>query len=140
MAVFFLEYTLHYAPELRSLALLVLQTDFVFIYLSSGFYKFSAGYPRNHGMELGMVNPAWGYCWRAYKKFPPSHLLFKTLNHFAWTSQIVAGLLMFFPPTRFVGGAIIIGMFAFVGSQMRLGLLCEIVILRSGVLFFITAV
>ena len=135
-AIFFLEYTLHFAPELRPLALLVLQADFAFVYLSSGFYKFSAGYPRNHGMELGLVNPAWGYWWKTYKKFPPSHTLFKTLNHLAWTSQIIAGLLMLFPATRFIGGAIIIAMFIFVGSQIRLGFLCETVVLCSGMLFF----
>lgn len=135
-AIFFLEYTLHYAPELRPLTLLVFQADFAFIYLSSGFYKFSSGYPQNHGMELGMVNPAWGYWWKTYKNFPPSHSLFKTLNHLAWSSQIVAALLMLFPATRFIGGVIIIGMFIFVGSQIRLALLCETVVLCSGLLFF----
>ncbi len=135
-AIFFLEYTLHYAPELRPLTLLVLQADFAFVYLSSGFYKFSAGYPKNHGMELGMANPAWGYWWKTYKEFPPTHLLFKTLNHLAWTSQILGGILMLFPSTRFIGGTIIIGMFIFVGSQIRLGLLCETVVLCSGMIFF----
>ena len=135
-AIFFLEYTLHYAPELRPLTVLVLQADFAFVYLSSGFYKFSAGYPQNHGMELGMVNPAWGYWWKWYKTLPPSHLLFRTLNHLAWTSQILAGLLMLFPATRFIGGAIIIAMFIFIASQIRLGFLCETVVLCSGMLFF----
>lgn len=136
MALFFLEYTAAFAPELRSLVLQVLQADFAFIYLSSGYYKYSAGYPQNHGMELGMVNPAWGYWWNLYKEMPPSHVLFKTLNHLAWSSQILAGILMLFPATRFIGGSIIILMFLFIATQIRLAWLCETVMLCSGVLFF----
>ena len=136
LSVALLEYCLKYAPEMRSFALQVLQIDFAFIYLSSGFYKFSAGYPKNQGMELGMVNPAWGYWWRTYKDMPPSHFLFRFLNHLAWTSQIVAGILMMLPPTRFIGGSIIIGMFVFIATQIRLGLLCEVVVFCSGLIFF----
>ena len=40
--------------------LLVLQVDLAFIMLSAGVYKFTAGYPHNHGMELGLCNPMWG--------------------------------------------------------------------------------
>lgn len=136
LTLFLLEYTAHYAPELRSLALLFLQVDFAFIYLSSGIYKFSAGYTRNHGMELGMVNPAWGYWWRHYKKMPPSHLFFKSLNHLAWSSQVLAGVLMLIPETRFLGGTIIIFMFLFIATQIRLGWLCETVMFCSGLIFF----
>ncbi|BCA54222.1 hypothetical protein W02_13620 [Nitrospira sp. KM1] len=135
ICVVLLEYCARYAPELHPLALQVLQVDFAFIYLSSGFYKYSAGYPQNQGMELGMANPAWGYWWRYYVGMPPSHVLFRTLNHLAWSSQIIAGFLMLIPPTRFIGGMIIVGMFMFVGSQIRLGLLCEVVILCSGLIF-----
>jgi hypothetical protein len=52
-AVFLLEYTAHYAQSLRPLVLLCLQIDFAFIILSAGVYKCTAGFPRNHGMELG---------------------------------------------------------------------------------------
>jgi hypothetical protein len=136
LSVALLEYCLRYAPEMRSFALQVLQVDFACIYLSSGFYKFSAGYPKNHGMELGMVNPAWGYWWKTYKEIPPSHFLFRFLNHLAWSSQILAGVLMMLPPTRFIGGLIIIGMFVFIATQIRLGLLCEVVVFSSGLIFF----
>lgn len=136
LAVVLLEYCLRYAPDVRSLAIQVLQVDFAFIYLSSGFYKLSAGYPQNHGMELGMANPAWGYWWNSYRTMPPSHVLFRFLNHLAWSSQIVAGILMLVPETRFIGGMIIIGMFTFIATQIRLGLLCEVVILCSGPIFF----
>jgi uncharacterized membrane protein YphA (DoxX/SURF4 family) len=136
LSVVLLEYCLRYAPDVRPLALQVLQADFALIYLSSGFYKFSAGYPQNHGMEIGMASPAWGYWWKSYMNMPPSHGLFRFLNHLAWSSQILAGILMLLPPTRFIGGVIIIGMFIFIATQIRLALLCEVVILSSGVIFF----
>lgn len=135
LAITVLEYTLHYAPELRSLALQVLQADFACVYISSGVYKLSAGYAKNHGMELGMTNPAWGYWWKHYQHFSPSHPLFRFLNHLAWSSQIIAGILMLLPPTRFIGGMIIFGMFAFIATQIRLGLLCEIVMFCSSLIF-----
>ena len=126
-AVFLLEYTSHYAPALMSLALLVLQVDFAFIMLSAGIYKLTAGYPRNHGMELGLANPQWGYWWRFYSKLPPSHWLFKTMNHLAWTTEIVAAILLLIPSTRFLGGLLIILSFFFIATQIRLGFLCEMV-------------
>lgn len=134
-AVCLLEFTLHYAPGLRSLALLVLQVDFALIMLSSGVYKVTAGYAANHGMEGGMVNPQWGYWWWLYKKVPPSHPVFKFLNHMAWSLEVIAGLLMLMPPTRFVGSLLMLGSFAFILTHIRLALLCEMVILCC-LLFF----
>jgi hypothetical protein len=134
-AVFLTEYSSHHAPGLMPLALLVLQVDFAFIMLSAGIYKFTAGYPRNEGMELGMVNPEWGYWWRWFVRVPPGHLLFRTLNHLAWGTEVAAALLMLFPPTRLVGALLIMGSFVFILTQIRLGWLCEMVIL-CGLLFF----
>jgi hypothetical protein len=134
-AVLLLEYTLQYAPQYRHLALLVLEVDFAFIMLSAGIYKFTAGYRRNHGMEYGMVNPQWGYWWRFYQKFPPGHWVFRTLNHLAWGTEVVAGVLMLIPATRFVGGMLILGSFIFIATQIRLAFLCEMVIVCC-VLFF----
>lgn len=134
-AVFLLELTLRYAPERHSMALLVLQVDFAFIMLSAGLYKLTAGYARNHGMEGGMVNPEWGYWWRFFAKRSPHHWVFKILNQLAWTTEVVAGVLMLIPPTRFVGALLILFSFIFIATQIRLGLLCEMVIVCC-VLFF----
>ncbi|HEY8188901.1 MAG TPA: hypothetical protein VIF64_22730 [Pyrinomonadaceae bacterium] len=134
-AVFLLEYTLHYAPQVRPLTLLVLQVDFALIMLSAGVYKCTAGFPRNHGMELGLVNPEWGYWWRFYKDLSPNHFLIKTLNHLAWTTEVVAAILMLIPPTRFIGALLIIFSFFFIATHIRLALLCHMVML-CGVLFF----
>jgi hypothetical protein len=134
-SVFLLEYTALYAPEVRPLGLLVLQVDFALIILSAGVYKFTAGFPRNHGMELGLVNPEWGYWWRFYRKLSPNHFLIKTLNHLAWATEVVAAVLMLIPPTRFIGGLLIIISFFFIGTHIRLALLCQMVML-CGVLFF----
>ena len=134
-AVFMLELTSRYASDLRPLTLLVFQVDFAFIMLSAGIYKLTAGYAHNDGMEGGMVNPEWGYWWRFYARVSPHNPLFKILNQLAWTTEVTAGILMLIPPTRFIGAMLIIFSFIFIATQIRLGLLCEMVIV-AGFLFF----
>src|SRR5438034_7224645 len=97
--------------------------------LSSGLYKLSAGYARNYGMELGMANPEWGYWWRVYQKLSPEHWLFKILNHLAWSTEVAIATLLFIPQTRFWGGLLLIVSFAFIATQIRLGALCEVVMI-----------
>jgi hypothetical protein len=134
-AVFLLELSSRYAPDLRSLALLLLQVDFAFIMLSSGIYKLTAGYAQNHGMEGGMVNPQWGYWWWLYQKVAPTNPLFKFLNHMAWSLEVLAAILMLIPSTRFIGALLMLGSFAFIATHIRLALLCEMVIVCC-LLFF----
>ena len=134
-AVFLLEYTVHYAPQIRPLTLLVLQVDFALIMLSAGVYKFTAGFPRNHGMELGLVNPEWGYWWRSYQHKSPNDFVIKMLNQLAWATEVVAAVLMLIPQTRFIGAVLIIISFFFIATHIRLALLCQMVML-CGVLFF----
>jgi hypothetical protein len=134
-AVFLLELTSRYAPSVRHLALLALQLDFGLIFLSAGIYKLLAGYRRNYGVDLGMVNPEWGYWWRLYLKVRPDHPMFAGLNQLGWATEIVAAVLMLIPQTRFLGAAIIVLTFAFIATQIRLGVLCEMVVV-AGVLFF----
>ena len=141
-AVFLLEYTSRFAPGpstslgagLRPLALLVIQIDFAFIMLSAGVYKFTAGYPRNEGMELGLCNPMWGYWWRWYVRRRPAHPVFWISNQLAWGTEVVAALMMLFPPTRELGGLLIVVSFAYILTQIRLGFLCEMVMV-AGLLF-----
>ena len=135
VAVFLLELTSQFASGVRPLALLVLQADFALIIFSSGLYKLSAGYFRNHGMELGMANPEWGYWHRFWGRWSPRSPIFFFLNQNAWSVQIVAALLMLWPSTRFIGAMMIALSFVFIATQIRLGLLCHMVIL-CGVLFF----
>jgi hypothetical protein len=131
--VFFLEYGLHMDPgsSLRPLALSVFRIDFAAIMLSAGFYKLVSGYPRNQGMEYGMVNPWWGYWWRFYRKVPPDHIVFKVLNHLAYGTEIVAGFLLLIPSTWSPGAALVIVSFLFIATQIRLGFLCEMVMLAA---------
>ena len=136
-AVFLLEYTSHFAPAVRTLALLVLQVDFALIMLSAGIYKVTAGFPRNNGMELGLVNPEWGYWWRYYRQKSPNHPLIWTLNQLAWSTEVAAAVLMLIPATRFIGAVLIIISFFFIATHIRLALLCHMVML-CGVLFFHT--
>jgi hypothetical protein len=135
-AVFLLEYTTRYAPDLRGVALLVAQVDIALIMLSAGIYKATAGYPRNHGMELGMCNPMWGYWWQRYVRMPPNHGVYWTLNQLAWGTEVVGALLMLAPPTRELGGLFISASFVFILTQIRLGFLCEMVVV-AGLLFVV---
>ncbi len=133
--VFGLEFTRHYLPDQHIWVLWTAQIDFALIMLSSGFYKLKAGYPRNQGMELGMVNPQWGYWWTFFQRLSPQHPIFWFLNQSAWSVQIMAALMMLIPSLRFWGGVLIALSFAFLITQIRLGTLCYVVILGS-LLFF----
>ncbi len=135
VAVFLLEYTARHAPALGGLALLVLQVDFALVMIAAGIYKFTAGYRQNQGMELGMVNPEWGYWPRFWQRVRPSHPLFRFFNEMAWATEVVAGVLMLVPATRFIGAALILLSFVFIRTQIRLGFLAEMV-MTCGVLFF----
>jgi hypothetical protein len=130
-AVFFLEVTRHYAPRAATIALLVMLVDWAFIMLSAGTYKATAGYPHSHGMEGGMANPQWGYWWRLWKRLPPKGPLFWIFNQLAWSTEVVAGILMLIPATRLLGALLILCSFVFIASQIRLLFLCETVIVLS---------
>ena len=129
--VFFLEYGSIHDPtgSVRSAAILAFRLDFAVIMLCAGTYKSLAGYPRNDGMELGMINPWWGYWGRRYGRLRPTHWIFRTLNHLAYLTEIVAGLLMLVPATQLLGALLIFGSFAFIALHIRLGFLCEMVML-----------
>jgi hypothetical protein len=129
LAVFLLEYTQHLAPPLRSFALWVLQIDLALVMLSAGIYKVTAGYPRNHGMELGLCNPMWGYWWRGYKQRSPNSLAFWAMNQQAWATEVAIAVLALLPATRELAGLLLIVSFTFILTQIRLGFLCEMVII-----------
>ena len=129
-----LEVTRRWTPSVLPLALLSAQVDFAFLMASAGIYKFTSGYPRNHGMELGLCNPMWGYWWRAYVKQRPSSVLFWTMNQLAWATEVVGALLMLVPATRELGASLIILSFIFIATQIRLGFLTEMVMV-CGLIF-----
>ncbi len=131
--VFFLEYGLYLEPTgtLRSLALLLFQFELAIILLSAGFYKLLSGYSANIGMQLGMVNPMWGHWWTIYKDMPPSHWIFRLLNHLAYVSELLFPTLVILPATRWVGGLILLVTFFFITTQIRLWLLAEMVMVSS---------
>jgi len=133
--VFLLQCTAEFAPLQRSLVLLVAQVDFALIMLSAGLYKLSAGYADNEGMEYGMVNPEWGYWWKFWKSIKTNNPVFKVMNHMAWLTEVVAALLMLVPATRFIGAAIMLLSFVFIRSQIRLGVLCELVMVGCFLFF-----
>src|SRR5262249_5000628 len=97
--------------------------------LCAGTYKMLAGYPRNDGMELGMINPWWGYWGEWYRRLPPTHWTFRTMNHLAYGTEVVAALLMLFPPTQVLGALLILLSFVCIAAHIRLGLLWKVVML-----------
>ena len=131
LVVCLLEVSRRWAPDVQPVVVLVAQIDLAFIMLSAGVYKFTAGYPQNHGMELGLCNPMWGYWWRWYVKRRPSHPVFWTMNQLAWGTEVVAALLMLVPATRELGALLLIVSFAFIATQIRLGFLTEMVMVAG---------
>jgi hypothetical protein len=131
--VFFLEYSVHMDPSgsVRPVVLLLFKIDFAAIMLSAGLYKAFSGFPINQGMDYGMANPWWGYWWRWYKGIAPDHLLFRSLNHLAYATEILAAIFLFIPYTQLLGAVLIIGSFLFIATQIRLGFLCEMVMLAA---------
>jgi len=134
-AVFLLELTTAHMTVARPIVLLTLQIDFALIMLSAGLFKLAAGYRDWNGMELGMANPEWGYAPSFWKRWAPRHPLFRFLNEMAWGTEVVCGVLMLIPATRWAGGAGIALSFVFILTQIRLGYLCEMVIVCC-LLFF----
>jgi hypothetical protein len=135
VCVLLLELTTHYAPSLQSLALLVLQVDFATLFFLSGIYKYASGYRSGQGMELGVVNPQWGYWWRRMRTSNPNQLLHRLNNTLAWTVEMLTAVLMVIPELRFLGGLLLILSFIYIAFWIRLGLLPEMVML-IGFLFF----
>ena len=128
--VFFLEYTRFYDPSgyLRCLAILTFKVDFAVIMLCAGQYKLFSGYPQNNGMERGMVNPWWGRLRDRYRTLPPQHFIFKFLNHCAYLGELIFGGMMLYAPTAEAGGLLMAFSFIFIFCNIKLGFLCQTVI------------
>ncbi len=56
------------------------------------------------------------------------------MNQLAWGTEVVAALLMLIPATRELGAVLLILSFLFILTQIRLGFLCEMVMV-CGVLY-----
>jgi len=132
-AIFFLEFGSRLDPSgsLLLAATNAFRIDLGIIMICAGAYKAVAGYPQNQGMELGMINPFWGYWGSVYRHLPPSHWLLRLLNHLAYGTEIVAGILMLFPATQILGGLLILLSFAWIATHIRLGYLCEMVMMST---------
>ena len=136
LAVLLLEASAAYAPSVSDLALLAVQVDFAVLFLSAGVYKLFAGYRKNYGVDLGLANPEWGYWWRMWARVRPGDWKLKALNQLGWASEIAAAVLMLVPPTRFLGAVLLVLTFLLVRTQVRLGVLSEMVMLVGVVFFF----
>lgn len=128
--VFCLEWTANYDANgwLRALVVLTFKVDFAVIMICAGQYKLFSGYPQNNGMERGLVNPWWGRLWCFYSSRSPHSLLFRFYNHMAYLGEIIAGILMLYPPTSEWGAIFMALSFVFILLHIKLGWLCPTVI------------
>lgn len=132
--VFLLEYSVACGDEagkLRDLILLAFQLDMALMMLDTGINKIFHGYRTNEGMNYGMVNPAWGYWPNFFRHFKTGNILFHFCNHNAYIFQIAGAACMLIPPLQWLGGAIIAFSFLVVKTMIRLGVLCDQVILMT---------
>ncbi len=132
--IFFTEYALHHGDawgRLYNLAVFAFRWDFAVMMLDSGVNKIFHGYPQNKGMNFGMANPAWGYWPNLFKKIRVDHPLFKFCNFSAIFFQVLGALCLFFPRSYALGAVIIAGSFVVVHLLIRLGVLCNMIILST---------
>lgn len=127
--LFWLELSTYFGdPEgnFRNWVVFAFRFDFAVMMIDSGINKFFHGYTQNVGMNYGMTNPAWGYWYRTFQRFPKDFWLYTFFNHSAYAFQIIGGVLMLVPGAEWAG-AIIIGAGFFVGVKplIRLGVLCD---------------
>lgn len=97
--------------------------DFAVIMTCAGSYKLLSGYANDQGMELGQVNPSWGYFWRLLQRYHLPPWLLRFHNLMAGWVEIGAGLLMLIPLQGVqIWGALAISLsFVYIGIQIRLG-------------------
>lgn len=153
--LFWLQYSTYCGdPEghLRSLVLFAFQFDFAIMMMDSGINKIFHGYPQNVGMNYGITNPAWSYWPDSFRKLPFAHPFFTLSNHAAYIFQILGGILMLIPDWKWLGAFFIAGGFLGVKGLIRLGVLCDMLMLitvlytvpqgwlHQGVLLFIPPV
>ncbi len=126
--VFLVEYATAFGDpggRLRDLVVLAFRVDFGIMMMDSAINKIGHGYPRNLGMNFGMANPAWSYWPKLFKPLPMNHPLFTFMNHSAWFFQILGGLCLLIPPVQWMGALIIVLSFLLVKCIIRLGVLCD---------------
>ncbi|MBV8582698.1 MAG: hypothetical protein JO241_01775 [Candidatus Eremiobacteraeota bacterium] len=112
---------------LRAAVVFTFRLDFALIMIVAGIYKVTAGYPRNEGMERGMVNPYWGFWWAMYKRVHPRSSIFAACNHLAYLTEIGAGVMMLIPPLAVWGALALALSFVFIAANIRLTFLAEVV-------------
>ena len=74
-----------------------------------------------------MVNPEWGYWWRFWSRQRPVSLVFRCSTSWRGAPRSSAALLMLVPPTRDAGRHVAPRQLLFIVTQIRLGFLCEMV-------------
>lgn len=130
--VFLVEYATAFGDpqgKLRDLVIFTFRFDFAIMMIDSGINKIGHGYFRLTGMNYGMANPAWGYWSNFFKRISPKHFIYFFLNFSAFIFQILGGICLLLPPVHWFGAVIIFGSFLLVKTVIRLGVLCDMLML-----------
>ena len=115
--------------------IVTLAVDLFLIFLSAGIFKYFNGYASGQGIEFGLVNPVWSIWYKRWIKIPPNSLIFSFLNVFSIISELGISLFLLHPKTWWLSSCLLILMFIFLMSCIRLGTLPITMIIIGGTLF-----
>jgi hypothetical protein len=113
------------------MALLVAQVDFAFLMFSAGFYKLTGRVSAQSRNGARAMQSDVGLLVAVLHQAGAVSIVFWTMNQLAWSTEVVAALLMLVPVTRELGALLIIFSFIFIATQIRLGFLTEMVMVCS---------
>lgn len=104
------------------------------ILVSAVLYKLRYGYLKGDGYEYALVNPNWGKLYFWFNKLHPRSFIFTLLNWSALVGELGAGLCLWIPALRGLGGALLILLFAFAFLTVRANVL-PLLMIAIGLLF-----
>ncbi len=117
---------------------LMSNVDFGVILLCSGSYKALSGYLRGEGMEYGLANPFWGYCFSWFRRRRPSFPGFRLQDIWASFAQVSTGLCLLLGAApsmpwqlRTAGAVLCILSFGYLLPTVRLGRLAVLMMVPA---------
>lgn len=125
---FGLQFTQQYQPTNLNLLVSLIGFEIGTIFLISGIYKCSSGYLHDQGINIGLINPMWGFKPEQWGSFTPGKTRTKLINLVSIIGEVIGGILLMSIKYRLVGAIIISLMFVGVMFMVRLGPLCPAII------------
>lgn len=134
--LFLLELSLFvdHSSRLFSFLSTVLRIEVASMIMCAGVTKSLSGYLKGEGVEYALVNPVWSNFPWIFRRFSPASRLFWFLNMNAVVTQILAGVLLLIPQTRWLGGALLIMLYLYVAVTINVALL-GVLMMALGLVF-----